>query len=136
MREHRLYQADWLMRFYSFEAAEIVPDGGLLDLEIDPKLAWALANRQRFPVDVNKADRESLLRVPGMGVRTVDRLLSIRRHKAVRLEDLGRLRVQLAKVAPFIITADRQIGTSALDRLDLRKRLMPKPAQLSLPLFA
>ena len=136
MREHRLYQADWLMRFYSFEAAEIVPDGGLLDLEIDPKLAWALANRQRFPVDVNKADRESLLRVPGMGVRTVDRLLSIRRHKAVRLEDLGRLRVQVAKVAPFIITADRQIGTSALDRLDLRKRLMPKPAQLSLPLFA
>ena len=136
MREHRLYQADWLMRFYSFEAVEIVPDGGLLDLEIDPKLAWALANRQRFPVDVNKADRESLLRVPGMGVRTVDRLLSIRRHKAVRLEDLGRLRVQLAKVAPFIITADRQIGTSTLDRLDLRKRLMPKPAQLSLPLFA
>ena len=136
MREHRLYQADWLMRFYSFEAAEIVPDGGLLDLEIDPKLAWALANRECFPVDVNKADRESLLRVPGMGVRTVDRLLSIRRHKAVRLEDLGRLRVQLAKVAPFIITADRQIGTSALDRLDLRKRLMPKPAQLSLPLFA
>jgi putative DNA modification/repair radical SAM protein len=136
MREHRLYQADWLMRFYSFEAGEIVPDGGLLDLEIDPKLAWALANRHRFPVDVNKADRESLLRVPGLGVRTVDRVLSIRRHKAVRLEDLGRLRVQLAKVAPFIITADRQIGNSALDRLDLRKRLMPKPAQLSLPLFA
>jgi predicted DNA-binding helix-hairpin-helix protein len=136
MREHRLYQADWLMRFYSFEAGEIVPQGGLLDLEIDPKLAWALGNRHRFPVDVNKADRESLLRVPGMGVRTVDRLLSIRRHKAVRMEDLGRLRVQLAKVAPFIVTADRQIGQSALDRLDLRARLMPKPAQLSLPLFA
>jgi putative DNA modification/repair radical SAM protein len=136
MREHRLYQADWLMRFYSFEAGEIVPDGGLLDLEIDPKLAWALGNRHRFPVDVNKADRESLLRVPGMGVRTVDRLLSIRRHKAVRMEDLGRLRVQLAKVAPFIVTADQQIGRSALDRLDLRARLTPKPAQLSLPLFA
>lgn len=136
MREHRLYQADWLMRFYSFEAGEIVPDSGLLDLEIDPKLAWALGNRHRFPVDVNKADRESLLRVPGMGVRTVDRLLSIRRHKAVRMEDLGRLRVQLAKVAPFIVTADRQIGRSALDRLDLRARLTPKPAQLSLPLFA
>jgi putative DNA modification/repair radical SAM protein len=136
MREHRLYQADWLMRFYSFEAGEIVPDGGLLDLEIDPKLAWALGNRHRFPVDVNKADRESLLRVPGMGVRTVDRLLSIRRHKAVRMEDLGRLRVQLAKVAPFIVTADRQIGRTALDRLDLRARLTPKPAQLSLPLFA
>jgi predicted DNA-binding helix-hairpin-helix protein len=69
-------------------------------------------------------------------VRTVDRLLSIRRHKAVRLEDLGRLRVQLAKVAPFITTADRQVGRSPLDRLDLRQRLMPKPAQLSLPLFA
>ncbi|QQP88250.1 putative DNA modification/repair radical SAM protein [Skermanella sp. TT6] len=136
VREHRLYQADWLMRFYGFDAGEIVPDGGLLDLEIDPKLAWALVNRHRFPVDVNKADRESLLRVPGMGVRTVDRLLSIRKHKAVRLEDLGRLRVQVAKVAPFVTTADPQVGRSLLDRLDLRQRLAPRPAQLALPLFA
>lgn len=87
-------------------------------------------------MDVNKADRESLLRVPGMGVRTVDRLLSIRKHKAVRLEDLGRLRVQVAKVAPFVTTADPQVGRSLLDRIDLRQRLAPRPAQLALPLFA
>lgn len=136
VRENRLYQADWLMRFYGFEAAEIVPESGNLDLQIDPKLAWALRNRDRFPVDVNLADRELLLRVPGLGVRTVDKLLSIRRHKAVRMEDLGRLRVPLAKVAPFIVTADRQIGRSPLDRLDLRKRLAPKPEQLSLDLAA
>jgi len=75
MREHRLYQADWLMRFYGFERSEIaasLPDG-MLDLAVDPKLAWALQNRATFPVDVNRAEREALLRVPGLGVKSVDR---------------------------------------------------------------
>ncbi len=92
MREHRLYQADWLMRFYGFEADEIVAGGrdGLLDLGIDPKLAWALSNRALFPVDVNRADREMLLRVPGLGVRAVDRIIAARRHHRLRLEDVAR----------------------------------------------
>src|SRR5690606_23597725 len=69
-REHRLYQADWLMRFYGFEAGEIAPASGdgMLRLEVDPKLAWALAHPERFPVDLNRAPRELLLRVPGLGV--------------------------------------------------------------------
>ncbi len=71
MREHRLYQADWLMRFYGFAQEEILSgvSDGMLDLAIDPKLAWALRHRAAFPVDVNRADREALLRVPGLAPR-------------------------------------------------------------------
>jgi putative DNA modification/repair radical SAM protein len=107
VREHRLYQADWLMRFYGFDASEIVRrDDGMLDLDIDPKLAWALANRDKFPVDVNRADREMLLRVPAFGVRTVARLLRARRVRAIRSDDLVRLGVSLKKAAPFIVLPD------------------------------
>ena len=114
VREHRLYQADWLMRFYGFEANEIVrADDGMLDLDIDPKLAWALANREKFPVDVNRADREMLLRVPGLGTKTVRRILSARRVRAIRSDDLARLRVPMKKVAPFIVLPDLRGG--ALD---------------------
>ena len=83
MREHRLYQADWLMRFYGFSAPEIgeATTGGMLDLAVDPKLAWALNSRAQFPVDVNTADREMLLRVPGLGVKSVDRMISVRRYR-------------------------------------------------------
>jgi putative DNA modification/repair radical SAM protein len=108
MREHRLYQADWLMRYYGFGREEIVsaaPDG-MLDLARDPKLMWALANRGRFPVDVNTAERETLLRVPGLGARSVDALLQVRRVKAVRLEDLKRLARSVRRLQPFVITAD------------------------------
>ena len=108
VREHRLYQADWLMRFYGFEAQEITPPGsnGMLALEVDPKLAWALAHPERFPVDLNVAPREMLLRVPGLGVKAVDRLLLARRGRRVRAEDLKRLRVPTHKVLPFVIMAD------------------------------
>src|SRR5690606_2779629 len=89
MREHRLYQTDWMMRFYRFSADEIVTgEDGLLDLAIDPKLAWALAHRGAFPVDVNRADREMLLRVPGLGVKAVDRILMARRQRELGLADL------------------------------------------------
>ena len=94
LREHRLYQADWLYRFYGFSIEEVTaarPDG-MLDLTMDPKLAWALAHRQHFPVDVNRAARESLLRVPGFGVKTVGAILASRRHRRLRLDDLRRLR--------------------------------------------
>ena len=103
MREHRLYQADWLMRFYGFERAEIAGEGEMLDLERDPKLAWALKNRGFFPVDVNAADREALLRVPGLGVRSVDRILAMRRQGRLRLEDVARLCGSKRKVGAFIL---------------------------------
>ncbi|MEN0076870.1 MAG: biotin synthase, partial [Paracraurococcus sp.] len=127
-REHRLYQADWLLRFYGFELDEILAGGedGMLDLGLDPKLAWALKHRGQFPIDVNRAPREMLLRVPGLGARTVDRLLSTRRQRAIRTDDLTRLRLPLAKLLPFLVTADRHPRAGLLDRADLRQMLAPR----------
>ena len=107
VREHRLYQADWLMRFYGFDVAELTTgEEPNLSLYIDPKLAWALRNRDKFPVNLNKESRETLLRVPGLGVRNVDRIIRVRRWHSIRLDDLVRLRVPLSKAMPFIIVAD------------------------------
>jgi putative DNA modification/repair radical SAM protein len=131
MREHRLYQADWLMRFYGFERAEIAGEGEDLDLAIDPKLAWALKNRGEFPVDLNTADRERLLRVPGLGVKVVDRLIEARRYKQIRLEDVKRLARSIKKLQPFVVAADWTPG-ALTDQADLRGRLAPQPEQLSL----
>ena len=126
-REHRLYQADWLMRFYGFSHDEIVPPGdGMLALEIDPKLAWALAHRAQFPVDLNRAPRELLLRVPGLGLKTVDRLLQSRRVRRLRSADLGRLRVSLHKVLPFVELADHR-PRGDLDSAALTRQLSPAP---------
>lgn len=131
MREHRLYQADWLMRFYGFQRAEIIGESEDLDLAIDPKLAWALRNRGDFPVDVNAADRERLLRVPGLGVKAVDRMLAARRFKRLELADVRRLTRGIEKLKPFIVTSDWTPG-GLTDREDLRGRLAPPPEQLSL----
>jgi putative DNA modification/repair radical SAM protein len=133
LREHRLYQADWLMRFYGFNADEIAGggEGGFLDLAIDPKLAWALKHRELFPLDVNRADREMLLRVPGLGVHSVNAILRSRRHHRLRLEDVARLCASGKAVRPFIVADDWTPGTS-LDATGLRTRLTPAPTQLSL----
>ncbi|QJW98376.1 putative DNA modification/repair radical SAM protein [Frigoriglobus tundricola] len=106
LREHRLYQADWLLRFYGFEVNEVVAPGANLALDVDPKLAWALANCARFPVDVNTAPRELLLRIPGVGVRNVERILAIRRHHALTVADLRKLHVNWKNAAPFVLTGD------------------------------
>ncbi|MBT8096785.1 MAG: putative DNA modification/repair radical SAM protein [Woeseia sp.] len=129
-REHRLYQADWLLRFYGFDLEEIVAGGskGMLDLEIDPKLAWALKHRERFPVDVNRAARSELLRVPGLGTRSVGAIIKARRHGALRLDDIARLTTSVAKVRPFIVTRD-WTPTHALESSGLRAQLAPPPVQ-------
>jgi putative DNA modification/repair radical SAM protein len=108
MREHRLYQADWLMRFYGFDAGEVqaATDDGMLPLDIDPKTAWALKHRAAFPVDINKAPREVMLRVPGLGVRSVNALVRARRYRTLRLEDVARLTRGLDRLRPFIVAAD------------------------------
>ena len=135
MREHRLYQADWLLRFYGFDAAEIdsVSDNGMLDLDIDPKLSWALRNRGHFPVDVNRAPKALLLRIPGLGAKTVDRILSLRRLTTLRLDDLARLAPSLKKSLPFIEALDYQPG-GLTDVENLRARFAPPPEQLALAL--
>jgi len=128
VREHRLYQADWLLRFYGFTAPEVMAggEGGMLDLEVDPKLAWALKHRAVFPVDINRADREMLLRVPGLGAKTVDRIIAARRVRAFRMADLARLRVSLRKVAPFVTALDHHPRAGLLDRADLRALVLPQ----------
>nr|WP_294168329.1 putative DNA modification/repair radical SAM protein [uncultured Sphingomonas sp.] len=134
MREHRLYQSDWLMRFYGFKPAEVVQAAdanGMLPLDIDPKLAWALKFREHFPVDVNRAPREQLLRVPGLGTKAVDRILKSRRFRRFTLDDVARLTVSVAKVRPFIVTADWR-PTLLTDRADLPTLLKPKQKQLEL----
>ena len=112
MREHRLYQADWLMRFYGFQREEIAGTGENLDLAMDPKLAWALKHRETFPVDVNRADRELLLRTPGLGVKTVNRLIALRRVKRLVLDDVRRLARGVQKARPFIVADDWTPGAS------------------------
>ena len=133
MREHRLYQADWLMRFYGFEVGEIASgaEGGMLDRRLDPKLAWALANRERFPVHVDRADRETLLRVPGLGTRGVDRVIEARRFGPVRLADLARLSGSVERMRAFVETVDHS-PSGLLDGAHLRGQLLQKGAQLDL----
>ncbi len=131
-REHRLYQADWLLRFYGFGHDEIVaePDG-MLSLEFDPKLAWALAHPERFPVDLNRAPKEMLLRVPGIGVRAVSRMLQTRRMRALRSDDLARLHVSPAKVLPFVVLPDHR-PAPPVDAAVMAQRLRRQPVQATL----
>ena len=134
LREHRLYQSDWLMSFYGFGPGEVVQAAeadGMLPLDIDPKLAWALKFREQFPVDVNRAPREMLLRVPGLGTQAVKKVLATRRHRTLRLDDVAKMTVSIAKIRPFIVAADWR-PTLLTDRADLRAQLAPKAEQLEL----
>ena len=134
MREHRLYQADWLMRFYGFAPGEIAApeSGGMLRLEVDPKLAWALAHPEKFPVDLNRAPRELLLRVPGLGVKAVDRLLLSRRVRRLRADDLKRLHLPVRKVLPFVLLADHRPARGSDTQRRLQQAAQPRPLQAAL----
>lgn len=133
VREHRLYQADWLLRFYGFKVGELLPqEQPQLDLELDPKLAWALRYRDVFPVDINRAAKELLWRVPGLGITNVSRILAARRFARLGLADLQRMRVSLKKVLPFIIAADHSPRPALLEGDHLRHHFLPKPRQLEL----
>ena len=133
IREHRLYQADWLMRFYGFSSEELTTtENRNLSLDKDPKLAWALRHRDFFPVDVNKAGRSALLRVPGFGVRNVNRILSIRRYRRLTLADLAKLKISIKKAQFFIVTGDANPAARQIDRRQLEDRLAPASQQLNL----
>jgi putative DNA modification/repair radical SAM protein len=133
VREHRLYQADWLLRFYGFDVGELLSkEDPNLDLDLDPKLAWALRNRAVFPVDINRASQEMLWRIPGLGTVNVARILAARRWSRLTLADLQRMRVNLKKVMPFIIAADHQPRSALLESSDLRQHFLPGPRQLEL----
>ncbi|MEG2805240.1 putative DNA modification/repair radical SAM protein [Stenotrophomonas sp.] len=130
-REHRLYQADWLLRFYGYAVEEITDatQGGMLDLDIDPKMAWAIRHPERFPVDINTAPKELLLRIPGLGVRNVKRVLMARRHGRLRVADVARLRAPMGKLLPFVQLADHHPRAALDNPTALRARLAPPPRQ-------
>jgi putative DNA modification/repair radical SAM protein len=132
LREHRLYQADFLMRGYGFSATELLAGPGNLALDIDPKLAWALANREQFPVDLNRADESLIARVPGIGVLSARRLSALRRERRIRYEDLTRLRCVLEKAKPFIVTQDYRPPRAEHESQVLRQQLRDTPAQMAL----
>ena len=132
VREHRLYQADWMLRFYQFKVTDIVSiEHPNLELDIDPKTAWALRNPGYFPIDVNKASKHQLLRIPGIGVRSIQQMLQIRRYKKLTLEDLFRLRVAWKRSKAFLIAADYHPG-HLTDSASLARNLRPQPSQLQL----
>jgi putative DNA modification/repair radical SAM protein len=134
VREHRLYQADWLLRFYGFKVDEIVPESNPnLDMNLDPKSGWALRNPQFFPVDINKGSKQQLLRVPGIGARSVDKILKIRRHHKLTLADLTRLRISLNRAKYFITTADYKPNLKNSDILILENKFKTN-TQLLLPI--
>ena len=129
IREHRLYQTDWLIRLYGFDIQEILPaNHATLDLDKDPKLAWALRNRAFFPVDINTAPREILLRVPGLGATLVERIISSRRHRMIRFSDIANL-PSMKKAKFFITTADNLYDAKAIDSLQLESTILKKNEQ-------
>jgi putative DNA modification/repair radical SAM protein len=135
VREHRLYQADWLMRFYGFSADELTTEEDRnLQLDRDPKLAWALRHREFFPVNVNRAGKAALLRVPGFGVRNVKRILQIRRYRGLTLADLGKLKIPVNRAKFFIVTADHNTVNHQIDSPKLTQRVIP-PLGTQLSLF-
>ncbi|MFW8591420.1 putative DNA modification/repair radical SAM protein [Glaciecola sp. 2405UD65-10] len=133
IREHRLYQADWLLRFYGFGLDEILQGttDNMLDMDHDPKLSWALRNKHIFPIDLNKADKQLLLRVPGLGARTVQKLLSIRSYTKLSWFDLTKMRLPLNKLKPFITVSDYRPAIHLLDGINFEARFK-QPKQMEL----
>jgi len=140
VREHRLYQADWLLRFYGFDVGEITENGknkteqdGMLDLDIDPKLAWALRHREFFPVDINRASREVLIRIPGIGAITANKIIKARKFRRLRYVDLKKCGVSTKKSGPFIQTLDHNPDAKLLETANLRSHFtQPSSQQLAL----
>jgi putative DNA modification/repair radical SAM protein len=125
VRENRLYQSDWLMRFYKFKADEILSDDHpFLDLEIDPKLAWALRNLQSFPINVNKAAYEMILRVPGIGVQSAQRIVEARKFRTLTTQHLTKIGVVMKRAKYFIVSNELPSSIYDLPSETLRKQII------------
>lgn len=136
LREHRLYQADWLLRFYQFKAEEILSiQFPRLDTEFDPKIAWALRNIHLFPMEINKASYEELLRIPGIGVTSALRIVGQRRLAPVSFEHLGKMGVVLKRAKYFLTCLGHYYGGIPIESLSIRKALAPPPQATQLTLF-
>lgn len=110
LREHRLYQADWLLRFYGFSVEELLPENENLSMELDPKCAWALNNMHLFPVEINRAPLEMLLRVPGIGAKNAYKILEARKYNKLSFESLTKMRVALKRAKHFITCDGKFFG--------------------------
>ncbi len=125
VREHRLYQADWLLRFYGFTVDEIADskaaENGMLDLDIDPKLAWALQHRDLFPVNINSAPKEMLMRVPGIGAISANKIIQSRKFRRLRYGDLSKCGLSVKKVSPFVQTFDHNPANHLLESATLKQ---------------
>lgn len=145
-REHRLYQADWLLRFYGFSADEILDEKNpFLDLELDPKISWALRNIEKFPIEINKASMEELLRIPGVGTLSAMRIIRQRRYAAVKFDDLKKIGVVVKRAKYFITCIGRYYGgndiapeyikKSVLESEKIRNSLIPIESNTQLSMF-
>ena len=127
LREHRLYQADWLMRFYHFDANELVTrDNPDLDLEMDPKCGWAMRHLDIFPIEINRAEYEMLLRVPGIGVISAKRIINARRTRQLTLEDAKKMGIVMKRAAFFITCNGRYGAPLSLDATELRNCMIDR----------
>ena len=125
VREHRLYQADWLLRYYGFNAKELLKnENDNFDLNFDPKTSWALNNIDKFPIEINKASYETLLRVPGIGVRSAKRIIVTRKVHLLNFEDLKKLGIVLKRAKYFITCKGKYYGDVTFDDEKIRKRLL------------
>jgi putative DNA modification/repair radical SAM protein len=125
VRENRLYQSDWLMRFYKFKADEILSDDHpFLDLEIDPKLAWALRNLHQFPINVNKAQYEMILRIPGIGVQSAQRIIEARKFRALTTQHLTKIGVVMKRAKYFIVNNELPASVFDLPSETLRRQII------------
>ncbi|MCP4132009.1 MAG: putative DNA modification/repair radical SAM protein [bacterium] len=124
-REHRLYQADWLLRFYGFTAEELLDeDRPNLDIDIDPKSTWALRHLDQFPVEINRADIETILRVPGIGVRSAHKIIKARRAKTLNFDDLKKIGIVLKRARYFVTCNGKHMEKKDLDELAIKLRLL------------
>jgi putative DNA modification/repair radical SAM protein len=143
LRENRLYQTDWLMRFYGFEVQELLnPANPLLDTDIDPKLSWALRNMDQFPIDINTADYRMILRVPGIGVRSAQKIVQARRFGKLRSDQLQKIGISYNRAKHFIRCADSVFQLDSPEALHVRNLILSesnskylKVAQNQLSLF-
>jgi len=136
LREHRLYQADWLLRYYNFKAEEILsPEHPNLDTEFDPKISWALRNIHLFPLEINKASYEELLRIPGVGPTSAQRILSQRRIAPLSYDNLSKMGVVLKRAKYFLTCQGRYYGEIPIEPSLIRQRLAPEPQSVQLSLF-
>jgi predicted DNA-binding helix-hairpin-helix protein len=127
IREHHLYQTDWLLSFYGFKVNKVLPvDVSELDLRLDPKLSWAIRNHVNLPIDLNVALRDILLRIPGLGVLNVDNILVTIKFQKIRLTDLSKMRVHYDKIRPFVVTQDYNPPVTQLDSLHFANFYRPE----------